>query len=54
MYPVLIVLALISFILALWSLNSQLKTKEIKKVKENLKKGRVIYHRRLNQASKKY
>jgi len=40
-----LVIAVISLLLALWSLRKLSHTKEVTKVKEELSKGRVIYQR---------
>ncbi len=45
MFIVLIVIAAISIILALWSLKKQSQLEEVAKVKKQLQKSRVIYHK---------
>lgn len=46
-----IIIALISILLALWSLRKLSHTKEITSVKEELSKGRVIYQRESESSS---
>ncbi len=42
-YVVIIILAIISAVMALWSLKQQSKLVELKKAKKNLSRKRVIY-----------